>query len=104
MVFKWDRHGLQSTFDVFPDRSKAAATDVGSHVDVTRDGVTLDNGGRRRDAYLGQISQGHLAAVWRVDQQLVYVGQAIAELGHTPDQDVEDLLLFIEVSDVEACQ
>ena len=87
---------------VLVDRSEVAAPDVGVDVDASRQRLVVDVARRGGNADFGDVGQAHLAAVGRIHQQVLDVGQVLPRLGNAPDMDVVGLAAIEDVADLLA--
>ena len=104
VVLEREAHRLQSPPDVAGDRVAVATRKARADVDVPRNRLALDHGRGRNDANVRDVTEQHVVAGGRVDQQVAHARQAGADLGRSPDDDLEDLLPLEEASGVDARQ
>ena len=97
-----------STRSIRPSTSPSAARDVtpgvGGHVEVGRNGLMPDHRGIRLDPNSRHVADANVTTVGCVDEQLLDVRLALADLGCAPHHDVEHLLLLEQVAHRDAAQ
>jgi hypothetical protein len=98
MIFQWEGVALCFFFNVAYDSTDVTPLHSEANVKVRRHGVMFDDGLRSHNTHISYLSQSHLTAIRRPDQQIANIAHAIAYFGDAPDDNVKDLLLLEEAA------
>ena len=96
VILEWKRYVLDAARNLARDRGKISTNHICADINSARHALPLDDAGRGDSLHVGDVGKPDLSALgcFGVDQHIANALDVGPNLGHSPNDNIEYLLIF----------